>query len=226
MTRLLTLTAAALLAAGGAYWFAQPGPTGAPGLTAITADAQETATEGEAAPDTATVTEMTLGDPDAPVTVVEYASFTCPHCATFHAGPFQQLKADYIDTGKVHFIYREVYFDRYGLWAGMIARCGGEERYFGIADLIYERQREWAQGEPADIAAALRRVGKTAGLTDEELDACLSDADKAQAMVAKWQSHAEEDEVQSTPSFLIDGTKYTNMNYADFSALIDERLGE
>ena len=69
-------------------------------------------------------TDHVLGDPKAPITLIEYASFTCPHCANFHAKNFAKLKSEYIDTGKVNFTYREVYFDRYGLWAAMIARCG------------------------------------------------------------------------------------------------------
>ena len=73
--------------------------------------------------DTSSIVEMQIGNPDAPVTIIEYASYTCPHCKRFHEGPFKQLKAEYIDTGKINFIYREVYFDRYGLWASAIARC-------------------------------------------------------------------------------------------------------
>ncbi len=125
----------------------------------------------------------------------------------------------------IHFIYLEVYFDRFGLWAGMVARCGGEERYFGITDLIYDQQREWtAGGDPAVIADNLRKIGRTAGLTDDALNACLSDGDMAQAMVAAYQENAEADGIDSTPSFVINGRKYGNMNYADFSAILDEEL--
>ncbi len=74
------------------------------------------------------------------VKIVEYASFTCPHCANFHTDVFKQLKAEYIDTGKVHFTLREVYFDRYGLWAAMMARCGGEMKYFPITDILFSTQ--------------------------------------------------------------------------------------
>jgi len=84
---------------------------------------------------------MVIGDADAPIEMIEYASFTCPHCARFHADVYPLLKADYIDSGKVKFIYREVYFDRFGLWASMIARCGGEARFFGLSNLIYEKIR-------------------------------------------------------------------------------------
>ena len=78
------------------------------------------------------IPDMVLGNAEAKVTLVEYGSYTCPHCRDFHAEVFKKLKADYIDTGKVKFIFREVYFDRYGLWAAMMARCGGPTRYFGI----------------------------------------------------------------------------------------------
>lgn len=175
--------------------------------------------------DTSTIVEMSLGDPDAPVTVVEYASFTCPHCATFHQSVFKDLKKDYIDTGKVHFIYREVYFDRYGLWASMVARCGGQERFFGIADMVYSTQSEWtAGGDPAAIVESLRRIGRTAGLSNEQLDACLSNAESAQTLVAWYQENAAADNVQSTPSFLIDGKPYSNMSLAEFSEAIDSKL--
>lgn len=180
----------------------------------------------EAAPDTSQIVEMTMGPEDAKVTIIEYASFTCPHCANFHTGPLKQLKADYIDTDKVHFIYRDVYFDRFGLWASMIARCGGPEKFFGIADMIYEQQREWTQGEPAEIADNLRRIGKVAGLESDALEACLNDSEKAKALVAWYQENAEAHEVNSTPTLVINEQKYSNMAYDDLKAIIDEKLAE
>ncbi len=176
--------------------------------------------------DTAGVAEMTLGNPDADVTVIEYASFTCPHCRNFHENVFKDLKANYIDNGKIHFVYREVYFDRFGLWAAMLARCAGEERYFALANLIYQTQSAWtAGGDPAEIADKLRKLGLTAGMSKEEIDVCLQDGDKARALVAVYQENAKADDVNSTPTFIIDGKKYGNMNYAEFAAILDERLG-
>ncbi len=179
--------------------------------------------------DTSDIPEMVLGNPDAEVTVIEYASFTCPHCASFHAGAFKDLKKDFIDTGKIKFIYREVYFDRQGLWAAIVARCGdgAENRYFGIADMIYENQRGWARQEsPQDIVESLRRFGKTAGLTDAQLDQCFSDADTAQKLYARYLQQSEEDGVTSTPTFIIDGTLYTNMPYDEMSDIIRAAIGE
>ena len=230
MTRIATITGLLLFAA--ATHIHAPvslGPVGAAEAQSAdpqTADAESADTE-TADTETAGVQEMTLGDPDAPVTVVEYASFTCPHCASFHTGPFEQLKSEYIDTGKVELVYREVYFDRFGLWAGMLARCAGEERYFGLVDLLYENQAEWLSGDgPAAIADNLRRLGRTAGLSDEEVNACLQDSEKAQAMVAAYQQNAEADNITSTPSFVIDGELHSNMPYDEFAATLDENLGE
>lgn len=189
------------------------------------ANAQEAASDI----DTSNIVEMQLGNPDAPVTVIEYASYTCPHCASFHAGAYKQLKADYIDTGKINFIYREVYFDRFGLWASAIARCAGTpETFFGITDLLYAGQSEWARaggGDPAQIADGLRKIGRLAGLDGDTLEACLTDADNLRALVAWYQQNAAEDGINSTPSFVINGTKYNNMAYSEMSRLIDEAAG-
>ncbi len=195
--------------------------TGALALAMLTGPALA---QGTDAPDTSQVTEMTMGPEDAPVTVVEYASFTCPHCGTFHAGPLKQLKADYIEDGQVHFIYRDVYFDRYGLWASMVARCGGEDKFFGIADMLYEQQSDWTQGEPTEIADNLRRIGRVAGLDSDTLDACMNDEDKAKALVAWYQQNAEADEVESTPTLIINDEKHSNMSYDELKAIIDAEL--
>jgi protein-disulfide isomerase len=177
--------------------------------------------------DAALAPDMELGNPEAKVTLIEYASFTCPHCAAFHAEVLPRLRADYIDQGLVRFVYREVYFDRYGLWAAMVARCGGPERFFGLADMIYDGQQDWARaGTPADVAEGLRRIGRVAGLDDATLDACLTDQAMAEALVAKFESQTTADEVQSTPTLIINGVKHSNMPYDDLRALIDTALAE
>ncbi|MFN3825097.1 MAG: thioredoxin domain-containing protein [Pseudorhodobacter sp.] len=173
------------------------------------------------------VPELVLGNPEATVTLTEYASYTCPHCATFHDAVFKPLKRDYIDTGKIKFIYREVFFDRYGLWAAMVARCGGEMRYFGIQEMLYKGQRDWAASDnPNDVVDNLRRIGRAAGLDNDQLDACLSDGDMAQAMVAKHQTDSEADGITSTPSLVLNGVKHSNMSFAELSRLIDAELAK
>src|SRR5690606_31475019 len=120
------------------------------------------------------------------------------HCANFHETVFDQFKANYIDTGKVRFVYREGYFDKFGLWAAMVARCGGDTRYFGIADMLYDTQREWlAPGEATGIAENLRKIGLKAGVEADAVDACLRDNDTAKALVATYQANATADNIDS-----------------------------
>ncbi|MEY4983904.1 MAG: hypothetical protein RIR62_2170 [Pseudomonadota bacterium] len=194
-------------------------------LGLVPATAQESGTAD--APAAIEIKDFSLGSPDATVEVIEYASFTCPHCASFHAEVYPQLKADYIDTGKIRFTYREVYFDRYGLWAAMIARCGGEMRYFGIVDMIFAQQQEWAASDdPAVVVENLKRIGRTAGMDDATMDACMQDGAKAEAMVAHYQANSTADGLQGTPSFVIGGTLHSNMSYDEMKALIDAELAE
>lgn len=225
MTRGIAILAALFIVAAGGWLLLVPqsgGPVPSDPLGA--ANAQEA---GEDI-DTSGVVEMRLGDADAAVTVIEYASYTCPHCARFHNDVFKQLKADYIDTGKINFVYREVYFDRFGLWASAIARCGGPEKFFGITDLIYKGQSEWARaggGDPSEIVGELRKIGRVAGLEADQIEACLQDGDNLRTLVAWFQENAEADGVESTPSFVINGNKHSNMSYNEMKKLLDEALG-
>jgi protein-disulfide isomerase len=172
------------------------------------------------------VAEMTMGDPNAPVTLVEYAMFTCPHCAAFHAEVFPQIKANYIDTGKVRLVFREVYFNKPALWAAMIARCAPEDRYFGIAEVLFRTQKTWATPtDPQEMLGRLYSVGRQAGLSDAEMDACMQDRATAEALVAAYQKHAGADGVDATPTFFINGEKVSNVSYPEFQRKLDAALG-
>lgn len=232
---LLLATLPALLAWGGATLL--PGAAWAQDATdqeaapaddsASSDNAATGAATDAAAEDPSVVQEMAQGAEDAPVTVIEYGSFTCPHCANWHAESYERLKEEYIDTGEVRFVFREVYFDRPGLWASMIARCGGEMRFFGIHDMIYEQQQEWiGDGEPATIADNLRRIGRSAGLDDATLEACLSDEARAEGLVAWYEANAQADGIQGTPTFIINGETYSNMAWEEMKAIIDAELAE
>lgn len=173
------------------------------------------------------IIDFGIGPADAKVQIIEYASFTCPHCASFHANVFGKLKADYIDTGKVRFEYREVYFDRYGLWAAIVARCGGEMRYFGISSMIYGQQKEWAASDdPKVVVENLKKIGRAAGLDDAAMDVCLNDKPKAEAMIAHYQKNFAADGIQGTPTLIINGTKHSNMPYDDLKAIIETELAK
>ncbi len=185
--------------------------------------AQETTTTKNTA--TPEVLEMVMGNPDAKVVLKEYASFTCPHCAHFHEDVMPSLKTDYIDTGKIKFVYREVYFDRLGLWAGMLARCGGPDKYFGISDMLYTRQHEWTQGKTgSDIAENLYKIGRVAGLQDKDMEACLQDQDKAKALVAAFQENSKKDGIDSTPTLIINDVAHGNQPYSELKKLLDVAL--
>ncbi len=230
MNRIMMIGATVLVASAGVVLL-QAERAVAQTATEQTQAEENTETTTDAAPEEmpneAGIYEMTLGSEDAKVTVMEYASFTCPHCASFHESTFKELKANYIDTGKVRFVYRDVYFDRPGLWAAMVARCDGPDRFFGIADMLFNQQRDWVSGsDPVAIADKLRKIGKVAGMSEEKLEACLTDADKAEALYTWFEANTEADGVTSTPSLVINGETHGNMSYADLSELLEKELAE
>lgn len=224
----IAAVAAAGVALGGWLWLGGDSPATTAGSTQFAAPgAAQAQSSGAEAVDTSRVLEMVVGAEDAPVTIIEYVSFTCPHCANFANSVYPQIHQNYIDTGVVRFITREVYFDAYGLWAGMVARCGGPERYHGIVEMLYATQSDWVRARPAAgqsegeaVADELRRIGRRAGMNDEEINACLSDRDMAMAMMEVYRQNAEADSVRATPSFFINGRPYSNMSYADFESAI------
>jgi protein-disulfide isomerase len=196
-------------------------------LAAATAAAMSPALAEDAAAPAAGETpgDFSIGSPDAPIKMVEYASYTCPHCRDFHAANFKNLKAEYIDTGKVHFTLREVYFDRYGLWAAMVARCGGEMRYFGIHDMLFDKQKEWAASQdPMEVVNNLKAIGLAAGLDQASLDACLNDQAKAEALIKQFETNMAADGVKGTPTIFINGEMHSNMPWIDLKALLDAEL--
>ncbi|MDO5631813.1 MAG: DsbA family protein [Paracoccus sp. (in: a-proteobacteria)] len=202
-----TLTALALVFAG-------------PALAQETAPATE-----QAAP--ATLPDIYLGAEDAPVTIYEYASFTCGHCAAFHNDNFPRLKAEYIDTGKVRFAQRDVYFDAVGLWAGILARCGGDDKYYAVSDMLFEEQRTWLSSQSGDdIAANLRKIGLKAGMTEDQMNACWDDTAKVEQLVATFQTNATADGINATPTFMIAGEQVPNQSWDSLKGIIDAKLAE
>lgn len=176
-------------------------------------------------PEGKVLADIVLGKAEAPLTIVEYASFTCPHCAAFHAENLPKLKAEYIDTGKVKFIQRDVYFDAVGLWAGILARCGGDDKYYAVSDMLFDEQKAWLDAKTGDeIAANLRKIGAKAGMTTEQMDACWADKQKVADLVATFQKNATADNVEGTPSFIIGGEKVANQPWDEMKKIIDAKL--
>ena len=168
--------------------------------------------------------DMVLGSPDAPLTIVEYSSFTCPHCANFHTQTLPAIKEKYIDTGKVRIVFREAYFDQYGLWASMLARCGGEATFFGYVDTLFARLQEWARAE--NIVDELQRIGRLGGLPAERIQQCLTDEEFMRTLVESYQTNAQADGLRATPSFKFgDGALVSGaMGVEAFSQLIEDNL--
>lgn len=186
---------------------------------------QAQAEGGEDEVDLSRVIEIVEGNPDAPVTIIEFSSFTCPHCARYNQTIYPQMRAEYIDSGRIQYIKREVYFDAYGLWAALVARCGGAMSYSGIANIMYAEQQEWARGADANaVAENLRRIGRRAGLGDDQLNACMTDRDMAVALMETYRQGAEDYGIRATPSFVINGETYSNMSFEEFQGIIDPLL--
>lgn len=167
-----------------------------------------------------------LGNPDAAVTIIEYASLTCPACAAFHRTMYPELKAKYIDTGKVRFVFRQFPTPpaRLAVGAEAMARCAGStETYFELIDVLFEKQRLWVSS--SNPGQALRDIGATAGITTEQFDACLADKENV-TRIQDVVNHAVETwNINSTPSFVINGEHVKNIrSIDDFAKVIDPVL--
>jgi protein-disulfide isomerase len=166
--------------------------------------------------------EMTHGKADAPVTIVEYASMTCPHCAHFAQTTMPEVKAKYIDTGKVRFILREFPFDPRAEAGFMLARCS-KDSYFPMVDVLFRQQGTWASAENA--RDALLQIAKLAGFTQQSFEACLTDQKLLDDIRAVRTRGEQEFEVDSTPTFFINGKRYKGaLSIDEMSAIIDGML--
>jgi len=171
----------------------------------------------------AELSEQAIGDPNAPVTIIEYASLTCPHCATFHEDVLPALKERYIAPGKVRLIYRDFPLDERALAAAKVAHCAGPERYFGFIDVLFQTQSSWARAE--DHIAALKQLGKLGGLSEQQIDACLADEELTDNILQRRLDAQNQSDITSTPSFVIDGETITGVqDVEDLAELIDPLL--
>jgi protein-disulfide isomerase len=146
--------------------------------------------------------EQALGSPDAPVTIVEYASMTCGHCATFHEKTYPELKKRYIDTGKVRFIFREFPLDVVAIAAFMLARCASEGKYFPMVEVLFHQQKEWAVQRPIPPLLAIARQ---AGFSQQSFEQCLANQKLRDDIEKVRERAAKEFGVGSTPTFFVNG---------------------
>ncbi|MDO1581337.1 DsbA family protein [Rhizobium oryzicola] len=177
--------------------------------------------------------EMALGDEKAKVTIVEYMSMTCPHCAHFHTTTFDAIKQKYVDSGKVRFIVREFPFDPVATAAFMLARTNpsntkelaAPQQYFAMVSMLFKQQRAWAAPADGNVRNALLQASKIAGFTQESFEATLTNQKLLDDVNATMKRGADKFGVNSTPTFLINGNRYSgDMSVETMSALIDSML--
>ncbi|MDP7549044.1 MAG: DsbA family protein [Alphaproteobacteria bacterium] len=167
--------------------------------------------------------DMALGAKDAPVTVIEYASMTCPHCANFHMGPFKALKRKYIDAGKMRLIFREFPFDPVALQAAMLARCAGEKHFFGMLNVLFKNQLKWAKA--ANPQQALAKIARLGGFSEARFQACMTNQILADLILQNRLTGSQKYEINSTPSFIVNGAKTSgNMTIERWDDLLAAHL--
>jgi len=165
-----------------------------------------------------------LGDPDAPVTIIEYSSLTCPHCAHFHEETLPELRERYIATGKVRLVYRDFPLDQRALAAAALGQCVGPDHYFGFLDVMFETQETWAREQSLE---PLKRLGRLAGMSEEQMNACLQDEELINGILQKRLDAQNEYDIGSTPTFIIGGEAYAgSRSIEEFAELIEPLLDE
>lgn len=168
------------------------------------------------------MTVLVLGKADAPVEVVEYASLSCPACRRFHDEVYPVLKKEYIDTGKVKFVYHDFPTNTPGLAAAMIARCAGPERHQGMIDMFFNTQSQWGRAE--DPLLALTQVARMAGIGPGEVDTCLKNTELRDAINKKAESAYKELGVNATPTVFVAGKKLEESSLEALKQAIDKAL--
>lgn len=170
-----------------------------------------------------TLPDMALGKEDAPVTIVEYASVICPHCAHFHENTLPALKEKYIDTGKVRMIFREFPYENRAAAGFMLARCAPEDKYFPLIDVLFKQQRNWATAP--DPRPPLLQIAKLAGFTQESFEACLKNQELLDKVIGVYEKASKDYGVDSTPTFFINGEKAAGaLSIDEISKIIDKYL--
>jgi protein-disulfide isomerase len=206
------IAVAVVAVAGALLWPGKPAPTASvqPPVSAPAPAAVASAPATPGAPIPAPRAEgldMVMGADNAPITIIEYASLTCPHCAKLHIETMPRLKAEYIDTGKLKLVFRDFPLDRIALNAAMLARCAGPERFFTFLDVFFTQQANWLQGTSGEqIMASLRRLARTGGMSEAAMDACLANPEMQNAVLSQSMTGEREHKVQATPTLVINGT--------------------
>jgi protein-disulfide isomerase len=166
--------------------------------------------------------ESAIGDAAAPVTIIEYSSLTCPHCAAFHSKTLPELKKRYIDTGKVRFIFREFPLDPLAAGASMLARCADKEKFYPLIETLFQQQTKWAVEKPIP---QLMAIAKQAGMSEQTFNACLSNQKMLDDMQTEQKRATDKFGVNSTPTLFVNGKKVVGgVSIEDLAKIIDPLL--
>ena len=219
--QIIAAIAVLIVLAGIGFLISQPSEAPQVAETAINSNQQGEAPAVAAASDLGALEtpnplgEIVLGSPDAPVTIVEYSSLTCPHCGAFHRDTLPKLTEKYVDKGLVKFHFRPFPFDPYATAGAMLAQCVTPAAQVNFLDVLFKRQQQWIQAEnPMD---ELQRLAKQAGLSESDFVVCLKDQNRLDAVRQMQAAAAEELGVRSTPTFFINGEKLQgNQPLAEF----------
>ena len=168
--------------------------------------------------------DRVVGNEEAPITIIEYASMTCSHCATFHNETYPQLKEKYIDTGKVRYILREFPLDQFATAAFLTAHCIGDDKYYAAIDLLFEEQNTWIVARPENRQDALAAVARKAGVGRAQFDSCLED-ESLYERVKTVQESGRSLGVRSTPTFFVNGERYAGaLSFERFEEILTPLL--
>ncbi len=172
-------------------------------------------------------TDFYIGDPDAPVTIIEYASMSCNHCADFHNNTLSQIKEEYVDTGKVRFVFRDFPFNYPALAGSMMMRCVSNDVRYDYMNALYKLQNNWVSRDMGKTKAELYKIMQSGGMQQDEFDNCLSDINLENDLLDGVMHAQREFNIRSTPSFIINGNLISgNKNIKEFRQIIDKILSE
>lgn len=226
---LVGLAVLAVIAVIGAAAYEQLGKPKIPGGPVLSSTSSGSTAAPPAASSIAAATQvrpgdMVMGNPDAKVTIVEYASLTCPHCAAFHAISLPVLKENYIDKGTVKLAYRDFPLDGLALRAAMLPHCAGPMRYFGLLGTLFARQQQWATAQ--DPLLALAAIARQAGMSEDDFKTCLADKAVEKTVLDSALEADKSLGVNATPTIFINGTKYAGgLTPEQLKSIVDPLIG-
>ena len=150
--------------------------------------------------------EKKIGTEEANIEIIEFASLTCGHCAKFHNEVFPKIKKEFIDTGKVSFIYQDFPLDKFALKASVIARCSGEKKFFSFLKVLYSKQKDWTRTE--DPFRSLLKIAKLGGLKNDEIKVCVGNKSIEDGILKQRLNASKKFDIKATPTLYINGEKY------------------